>query len=87
MTDGLRRQLARNIGKIVRVHPRGDFINSITGPLKRENGCPGVNTGWYVEGVQIPIRKINSAMLARGCLDIEINPDYFQLNINELYFR
>lgn len=80
----LRGQLRRNLGKIVKVHPEGNYANFVTGNLERISG-EGLNTGWYVEGMQIPIREIESAMPSRGVLDIGVNPDYFEDQLNKLY--
>ena len=85
MTNGLRKQLKRDIGRMVKVHPEGDYINSVASSLERKKGPNGVNTGWYVKGVQIPIRKINSTARVRGILNIGIAPDHFKLNLNRWY--
>lgn len=83
----LRGQLKKSLGEVVRVHPEGDYLNSVLGKLKREDGGNGINTGWYVGGVQIPIGEIESAMPSKGVFDMGINPEYFTSKLNEWYFR
>lgn len=87
MTNLLGKQLRENEKKPVRVRPAGDYVNSVEALLIRKDGRDGQRIGWYVNGVQIPIGEIQSAMCVRGCLDIEVTPNFFKSGLNEWYFR
>lgn len=83
---GFGRTLNRHVGEEIVIHPSGDYKNVARVPLEK------VGRRYYVGGVELPSRGIDSALPrssedGRKILDLEINPGYFTQILNELYLR
>jgi hypothetical protein len=83
----IREMLKKSVGKLTILYPNGNYLfDSTPGILERKSGGFGVNTGWHVDGMQIPISAIHSAIKEGGTLMVGVSPDYFDRHIrNQRY--